>query len=399
MRGLGRGGRGRFPPAEIAEVKALACELPAQTGRPLSRWSAAELAREAVAARDRLRGLGDDGLALAERGRDPAVGVALVGVPARPGLPREGRPGARSLRAPLGGSARHPGRPRDLVFMQKTQLQAALLRSPPARRAGSWTARSWSNTSTGGAGRRPTWPRSTSTIPQRGLFGHCVAKISNDAFDALVADVMTCRALCLRAAGVLGRRHRHHPPRPEVDRLASRCLAEPRARAPAPPRVVAEPDRDLLLDRATQGAHTVHTSPRRSSPRPPHRLTGPSPAVTSTPCSTASISAAGSHRPPERTSRRRYEAGGQNPPSARPPLHADRAGLRGALRRRMRRVRADLWGILQTTSRPAPAWSLATCCIRIRFSRRPRRSSRSACRAAGARSAPSSSPSGVAVAS
>ncbi len=49
MRGLGPGGRGRFPPAEIAEVKALACELPAQTGRPLSRWSAAELAREAVA--------------------------------------------------------------------------------------------------------------------------------------------------------------------------------------------------------------------------------------------------------------------------------------------------------------------------------------------------------------
>jgi len=33
-----RPGRPRsFPPAEIAEVKALACELPAQTGRPLSR--------------------------------------------------------------------------------------------------------------------------------------------------------------------------------------------------------------------------------------------------------------------------------------------------------------------------------------------------------------------------
>src|SRR5918912_2727850 len=49
MRGLGLGSGGRFPPAEIAEVKALACELPAQTGRPLSRWSAAELAREAIA--------------------------------------------------------------------------------------------------------------------------------------------------------------------------------------------------------------------------------------------------------------------------------------------------------------------------------------------------------------
>jgi DDE superfamily endonuclease len=40
--------RGVFPPAQIAEVKALACELPAQQGVPLSRWSSAELATEAV---------------------------------------------------------------------------------------------------------------------------------------------------------------------------------------------------------------------------------------------------------------------------------------------------------------------------------------------------------------
>jgi hypothetical protein len=33
---------------EVAEVKALACELPAEQGVPLSRWSNAELAREAV---------------------------------------------------------------------------------------------------------------------------------------------------------------------------------------------------------------------------------------------------------------------------------------------------------------------------------------------------------------
>jgi hypothetical protein len=44
----GRGARGPFPPAQVAEVKALACELPAQRGVPLSRWSSAELAREAV---------------------------------------------------------------------------------------------------------------------------------------------------------------------------------------------------------------------------------------------------------------------------------------------------------------------------------------------------------------
>ena len=48
MRSRGRGVRGRFPPAQVAEIKALACELPAESGRPLSRWSAAELAAQAV---------------------------------------------------------------------------------------------------------------------------------------------------------------------------------------------------------------------------------------------------------------------------------------------------------------------------------------------------------------
>ena len=41
-----RSGRPRvFPPSVNAEIKALACELPATTGVPLSRWSCAELAR------------------------------------------------------------------------------------------------------------------------------------------------------------------------------------------------------------------------------------------------------------------------------------------------------------------------------------------------------------------
>ena len=46
--GLGRVVRGLFPPVQVAEVKALACELPAEKGVPLSRWSSAEIAREAV---------------------------------------------------------------------------------------------------------------------------------------------------------------------------------------------------------------------------------------------------------------------------------------------------------------------------------------------------------------
>jgi hypothetical protein len=42
-------GRGPFPPVAVVTVKALACELPAETGVPLSRWSAPDLAVEAVA--------------------------------------------------------------------------------------------------------------------------------------------------------------------------------------------------------------------------------------------------------------------------------------------------------------------------------------------------------------
>jgi transposase len=46
---LPRSGRARrFTPVQVAEVKALACTLPAETGAPLSRWSSADLATEAI---------------------------------------------------------------------------------------------------------------------------------------------------------------------------------------------------------------------------------------------------------------------------------------------------------------------------------------------------------------
>lgn len=59
---------GFFPPDLVVQVKALACELPAQQGRPLSRWSTTDLVQEVqrsglvasshrgVRAVDRLRG-------------------------------------------------------------------------------------------------------------------------------------------------------------------------------------------------------------------------------------------------------------------------------------------------------------------------------------------------------
>ena len=39
----------RFRPVQVAQVKALACQLPRDAGAPLARWSCPELAREAVA--------------------------------------------------------------------------------------------------------------------------------------------------------------------------------------------------------------------------------------------------------------------------------------------------------------------------------------------------------------
>ncbi|WP_055598300.1 helix-turn-helix domain-containing protein [Streptomyces aureus] len=41
-------GPSSFTPLQAAEVKALACRLPAESGVPLSRWSGLELAREAT---------------------------------------------------------------------------------------------------------------------------------------------------------------------------------------------------------------------------------------------------------------------------------------------------------------------------------------------------------------
>lgn len=45
---LGLGVRPVFPPELVMQVKALACELPRESGQPLSRYSGADLAREAV---------------------------------------------------------------------------------------------------------------------------------------------------------------------------------------------------------------------------------------------------------------------------------------------------------------------------------------------------------------
>jgi transposase len=94
------GRRRTFPATAEAEVKALACALPAETGAPLARWSAAELAAEGSRS-----GGGDfavHGRPLAGRRRDPSLAASIVDLSPRSGLRRQGRPSARPLRPDLG---------------------------------------------------------------------------------------------------------------------------------------------------------------------------------------------------------------------------------------------------------------------------------------------------------
>jgi transposase len=98
-----------FPPVAVVTVKALACELPAETGVPLSRWSAPELAVEAVA-----RGGGVDlgvyGASLAVQRCAQALAAPVVDLSAGSRLRCEGGPSVGPLRRAL--RRRTPGRER-----------------------------------------------------------------------------------------------------------------------------------------------------------------------------------------------------------------------------------------------------------------------------------------------
>ena len=186
--GPGRGVPGRFPPAEIAEVKALACELPATSGRPLSRWSAAELAAEAVAR----------GIVCSVSGTTVWRWLAADAI--RPWAWRSWVfPRDPDFRAKAGrvldlyerrwqGRRLHPG---DYVISadEKTQLQALLRRhrlvAPAPGRPGLYEHEYRRG------GTLSYLAAMDVHDPARGLFGRCEPKIGNDPFDRLVEQVMT----------------------------------------------------------------------------------------------------------------------------------------------------------------------------------------------------------------
>jgi DDE superfamily endonuclease len=162
--------------------------LPAQTGRPLSRWSAAELAREAVArgivcyvsGTTVWRWLSEDAIR-------PWAWRSWV-FPRDPDFREKAGRVLDLYQRRWQGRRLHPG---EYVISadEKTQLQALLRRHPLVAPG------------PGRPGLVEHEYRRRGTLaylaaldvhdPRRGLFGHCVPKISNQAFDALVAEVMT----------------------------------------------------------------------------------------------------------------------------------------------------------------------------------------------------------------
>ncbi|MFF3327757.1 hypothetical protein [Streptomyces sp. NPDC002889] len=155
------GRQASFTALQVAEVKALACQLPAETGTPLSRWSCPELGREVVgrsiagsiAPSTVRRRLNQDALKSSQQSwifvRDPVF---------RPKAARVLDLYARTFDgAPLGED--------EYVISadEKTSIQARC-RCHPTLVPGQ-AGRCASTTNTTAAARWPTWPPTTSIAP------------------------------------------------------------------------------------------------------------------------------------------------------------------------------------------------------------------------------------------
>ena len=112
-----------FTAADRAEVIALACALPAESGVPLSRWSGPDLARE-LAARRQHRGLGVHDRPVAGRRCPQALAAPVLDLRPRPAVRRQGRPGCWTC-TPGPGTGRPLGASDYVICAdEKTSIQA-----------------------------------------------------------------------------------------------------------------------------------------------------------------------------------------------------------------------------------------------------------------------------------
>ncbi len=200
------------------------------------------------------------------------MAAALVDLPARPDVPAR-RPARSSISTQRRwqGELLHPG---EYVICadEKTQIQArqrdATRRPPPA--PGPPGSASSTSIDRGGAlclpGRLGRPPRPASSAAASHKTGIVAVRPARRAGHDR-------RALRVRQARVLDRRQRlrHTAARARIDRLQA-AWPNLHPRPPAGPRLLAQPDRDLLLDHPAQGPDPQRLHRPRGAP--PHRLDG-----------------------------------------------------------------------------------------------------------------------------
>ena len=294
-------------------MKALACELPATHGLPLGRFSRTELHRLVIerglseaSASTIWRWLHDDAL-------KPWQQRSWIFV-------RDPRFAEKAGRVLDLYQRRFEGRrlrPDEYVICadEKSQLQALGRRHPTLPPAPGRPARvEFDYRRNGTLAYLAGWD-----VHHANLFDRVEAKTGIEPFGRLVEQVMSGEPYAsARTVYWIVDNGSSHAGNASIDRLAA-DLDEPAADPPADPRLLAQPDRALLLDRPTQSAHTRTTSTpstrsangcsasATTTARSPSRSSGRSPAPTSTGSSPGSTPTSPDSRSPhDRTCGRVY---------------------------------------------------------------------------------------------
>src|SRR4051795_306169 len=246
--GRGRVDRAVFPPEQVAEVIAVACELPARHERPLSRFSRVELHRLVIE-----QGVIEASATtiwrwLHDRSLKPWQQRSWI-FPRDPDFrPKAGRVLDLYARR-FEGRRLHPG---EYVICadEKSQLQALARRHQTVAAGPGRPALVEFEYRRGGTlAYLAAWD-----VHHARIFGRCEPKTGIEPFGRLVKQVMSTEPYASAKTVFWINRQRRKPRRSALDRSPPGHLPQRALDPPADPRLLAKPDRDLLLDPATHSA-------------------------------------------------------------------------------------------------------------------------------------------------
>jgi hypothetical protein len=250
----------------------MACALPAESGVPLARWSAAELAREAVT-----RGIVEQisGVTvwrwLSADAIKPWQHRSWI-FPRDPRFAEKAGPILDLYQGRWQGERLHPG---DYVICadEKPSIQARA-RKHPTLPAAAGVARGQrvehEYKRQGALCYLAAWDARRAK-----LFDRCTPKDGIAPFDALVEQFMSQPPYSKAQRVFVIVDNGSAAPRTALDRPPPRQLEQPTADPHPDPRQLAQPGRDLLLGRATQGPHTQRLPRPRHARAEPARIRPP----------------------------------------------------------------------------------------------------------------------------